>query len=88
MLTVYSKTNCPACVNAKNLLNKYSIEFKEVKIDEDQAAKDFVLSEGHRQVPQIYNGNKLFVQGGWLGLMKMSESEIRTILYGNEQLAA
>lgn len=88
MLTVYSKTNCPACVNAKNLLTKYNINFNEVKIDENPEAKEFVLAEGHRQVPQIYNGDELFVQGGWLGLMKMSESDIRNILYGTEALAA
>ena len=88
MLTIYSKNNCPACSNAKTFLTKMDIPFTEIKIDEVPEAKAFVLAENHRQIPQIYNEGKLFVQGGWLGLMKMTENEIRTILYGAESIAA
>lgn len=87
MLKVYSKTNCPACVNAKNLLDRYEIPYDEVKIDHDEQAKQFILSEGHRQVPQIYNGDKVFVEGGWLGLVKMSKEQINSILYGELKAA-
>ena len=83
MLTVYSKTNCPACVNAKVLLEKYQIPFEEVNVDKDQAAKEFIISEGHRQAPQIYKGKDVFIQGGYLGLMKMSEEEVKKLLYGS-----
>jgi glutaredoxin 3 len=61
MLTVYSKNNCPFCVQAKNLLTLKNIPFTEVKIDEDSTAKEFVLNEGHRTVPQIYLDGKLSV---------------------------
>lgn len=77
MLTVYSKNNCPFCVQAKNLLALKNIPFTEVKIDEDAAAKDFVLSEGHRTVPQIYKDGKLFVQGGFQGLSKLTEDQLK-----------
>lgn len=82
MLTVYSKTNCPACVNAKVLLEKYKIPFEEINMDKDQSAKEFIISEGHRQAPQIYKGKDVFIQGGYLGLMKMSEDEVKKLLYG------
>lgn len=82
MLTVYSKTNCPACVNTKVLLEKYQIPFEEVNMDKDQTAKEFIISEGHRQAPQIYKGKDVFIQGGYLGLMKMTESDIKKLLYG------
>lgn len=82
MLTVYSKTNCPACVNAKVLLEKYQIPFEEVNMDKDLAAKEFIISEGHRQAPQIYKGKDVFIQGGYLGLIKMTESEVKKLLYG------
>lgn len=77
MLTVYSKNNCPFCVQAKNLLALKNIPFTEVKIDEDASAKDFILSEGHRTVPQIYKDGVLFVQGGFQGLSKLTEDQLK-----------
>jgi len=77
MLTMYSKNNCPFCVQAKNLLTLKNIPFTEIKIDENLSAKEFILSEGHRTVPQIYRGNKLFVEGGFQGLSKLTEEQIK-----------
>ena len=73
MITVYSKNNCPYCVQAKNLLQLKGIVFEEVKIDEDSEAREFVLGEGHRTVPQIYQHGKLLVEGGFQGLKKQPE---------------
>lgn len=81
-LVVYSKSNCPNCVKTVKLLELYGIPFKLVKIDEDPLAKEFILSQGHRQIPQFYVGDKLFINGGYLGLVKMSEREIKELLYG------
>jgi len=77
MLTVYSKNNCPFCVQAKNLLQLKGIEYEEIKIDENPEAREFVLAEGHRTVPQIYKDGALFVQGGYQGLSKLTESELK-----------
>lgn len=73
MITVYSKNNCPYCVQAKNLLQLKGIKYQEVKIDETPDAREFVLAEGHRTVPQIYQDGKLLVEGGFQGLQKQSE---------------
>lgn len=73
MITVYSKNNCPYCVQAKSLLQLKGVEFEEVKIDEDVGAKDFILTEGHRTVPQIYQDGKLLVEGGFQGLKRQSQ---------------
>jgi glutaredoxin 3 len=70
MITVYSKNNCPYCVQAKNLLTARGVTFQEVKIDEDAEAKEFIVKEGHRTVPQIYQDGKLLVEGGYTGLAK------------------
>ena len=79
MITVYSKNNCAFCVQAKNLLANKGIEFQEVKIDENTDARDFILAEGHRTVPQIYQDNKLLVEGGFNGLRKQSEEFFQTL---------
>ena len=70
MITVYSKNNCPYCVQAKNLLKLKGVEFEEIRIDQDSEAREFVLGEGHRTVPQIYQDGKLLVEGGYQGLSK------------------
>ncbi len=76
-LTVYSKTVCPYCVNAKNYLKSKNIPFQEINIEQDSPAREFIQSQGHRTVPQIYFEGKLFVEGGFQGLSKLSEAEIR-----------
>ena len=79
MLTVYSKANCPFCDRAKNLLTLKGIEFEEVRVDLDPAAREFVVNEGHRTVPQIYQAGKLFVEGGYNGLAKMTDAEFKVL---------
>ena len=76
-LTVYSKTVCPFCVNAKNYLKSKHIPFEEINIEEDEQARQFILEKGHRTVPQIYFEGKLFVEGGFQGLSKLTQTEIR-----------
>jgi glutaredoxin 3 len=73
MLTVYSKNNCPFCDKAKYLLETKGVAYEEVKIDETPEAREFVMSEGHRTVPQIYKDGKLLVEGGYMGLSKQPD---------------
>lgn len=80
MITVYSKNNCPFCVQAKNLLTLKKVQFEEVKIDEVPNAKEFILQEGHRTVPQIYKDGKLLVEGGFQGLSKQSDDFFKNLV--------
>ena len=76
MLTVYSKTVCPYCVQAKNYLKAKNITFREVNIEQDAEAREFITQQGRRTVPQIFMDGKIFVEGGWTGLSKMTAEEI------------
>jgi glutaredoxin len=76
MLTIYSKAACSFCDQAKALLKSKDIPFTEVRIDEDQSAREFIVSEGHRTVPQIYKDGKLFVKGGFQGLRALNNEEL------------
>lgn len=76
-LTVYSKTVCPFCVNAKNYLKSKQIDFDEINVEDNEDAREFILSKQHRTVPQIYFQGQLFVEGGFQGLSKMTEADIR-----------
>ena len=73
MITVYSKANCPFCVQAKNLLTLKGVTYEEVRIDQNSEAREFIVGEGHRTVPQIYQDGKLLVEGGFQGLSKQPE---------------
>ena len=76
MLVIYSKNNCPFCVMAKNYLQSKNINFREINIEQDAEAREFIQRQGLRTVPQIYMNGKLFVQGGWDGLSKMTAEDI------------
>jgi glutaredoxin 3 len=80
MLTVYSKNHCPFCDQAKALLKNKNIPYEEVKIDESPEAREFIVTEGHRTVPQIYKDGKLFVEGGFNGLRKLNEDQLKAAL--------
>ena len=84
MLTVYSKNNCPFCVQAKNILALKNIPFEEIKVDEVPEARQFIVEAGHRTVPQIYRNGKLFVEGGFQGLAKLTDEQIKEKLNANE----
>ena len=76
MLTIYSKTVCPYCVQAKNYLKSKNINFREINIEQDAEAREFITQQGLRTVPQIFMDGKIFVEGGWTGLSKMTAEEI------------
>ena len=77
MLTIYSKNNCGYCVQAKSLLKNNDIPFEEINIEEDADQMKFILSEGHRTMPQIYKDGKLFVEGGFQGLQGLGIDGIK-----------
>jgi glutaredoxin 3 len=77
MLTVYSKKNCPFCDKAKHLLNTKGVAYEEVNIEHDELAREFLRESGHRTVPQLYIGDQLFVEGGFTGLAKLSDDELK-----------
>lgn len=76
MLTVYSKTVCPYCVNAKNWLKMKNIPFTEINVEDDAQAREHMQQLGLRTVPQIFIGDKLFVEGGYSGLIKLTDDDL------------
>jgi glutaredoxin len=61
---------------AKSLLEDKNIEFEAINIEEDERARDFVISEGHRTMPQIYENGSLYVEGGFQGLRKKLQEQV------------
>ena len=67
-IIVYSKNMCGYCVQAKNLLKNKGFAFEEINIEEKPEAREFVIKEGHRTMPQIYIDGKSI--GGYHELLK------------------
>jgi glutaredoxin len=74
MITVYSKDSCPFCDRAKKLLESRGVEYKEINVSVDTEAREFLIDQGLRSVPQIYRGTTL-IPGGYQGLAGLSEEE-------------
>jgi glutaredoxin len=72
MLTVYTKNNCPFCDRAKGLLESRGIEYNTINLEDHPDARDFLVDQGLRSVPQIFNGTTL-IQGGYQGLAAKPE---------------
>ena len=67
MITVYSKNNCPFCDRAKALLESKDIPFTVIKMEENAGAREFLMEQGLRSVPQIFKDGGL-LPGGFQGL--------------------
>jgi len=54
MITVYTKDNCPACLNLKDQLRSGKREFTEIKIGKDITREEFMAKfPGVRTVPHM-----------------------------------
>lgn len=75
-LTVYCKPQCPFCDKTKRYLDNHNIAFREVNIEQDGTALEFMQQQGLKTVPQIFMDGKIFVEGGWSGLSNMTAADI------------
>lgn len=66
-ITIYTKSGCPNCVTAKNLLQSLNIEYKEIDIETGDRFANFVANyPDAKQMPQIFIGDQRV--GGLAGL--------------------
>jgi glutaredoxin len=78
MITVYSKNNCPFCDRAKALLESKEVPFKVIKMEDDTDAKEFLMDQGLRSVPQIFKDG-ILLPGGYQGLAGKNEDFWQTL---------
>lgn len=72
MIKVYSKNNCPFCDRAKSLLESKGVAYEAINIEEHPDAREFLVDQGLRSVPQIFKGTAL-LPGGYQGLAGKDE---------------
>ena len=76
MITVYTKNLCGYCHMAMKYLDDNNLEYKEINIDHNPEAKEFLKVGGHKTCPQIYYRSDILVEGGCNGLLALSKKQI------------
>lgn len=71
-ITIYTKTNCPNCVSAKQLLKSKGLPYSEVNLDNDAERAAFMdMFKDVRQMPQIFiNGQRVGSLAGLQAALK------------------
>jgi glutaredoxin-like protein NrdH len=52
-VTVYSKSNCPQCVQTYHYLDVLGIEYSTVDLDSSPAERSRLIAAGHRAAPVV-----------------------------------
>jgi len=69
MYVVYGTNSCVYCDRAKELLNKESVDYDVIDVNEDERAQEMFRSRTLRTVPQIFieddDGNEVEHIGGF-----------------------
>ncbi len=83
-VVIYSSNHCPYCTRAKDLLQRKQLNYKEIRVDQDenQMAKMVELS-GRRTVPQIFINDKPI--GGFDDLWALEQQGKLDLLLNGEQ---
>jgi len=71
---VYTTDYCPYCTRAKELLKHKGVDFQEIDVTGDDAAREALIkkSDGRKTVPQIFiNGQGV---GGFTDLYALDQS--------------
>ena len=69
---------------AKQYLERHGFEYEEIRVDTNPKARQFLIDEGHRTMPQIYHNGKLLVEGGGQALVQLDPKLIKELLDPNE----
>lgn len=66
-ITIYSKSHCPLCDQAKNLLKSKGLDYEEWSLDDEARRANFMAAfPDLKQMPQIWIGDQRV--GGFAGL--------------------
>ena len=77
---IYSKSTCPACVMAKDILNKKGAAYQEILLDDKpQEIQELQTRTGVHTVPQIFINGEFI--GGCSDLMELDrQNKLDTLL--------
>ena len=72
-VTIYTTVSCPYCVQAKRLLDRKGLTYREIDVTYDSALRiEMIKASGRRTVPQIFIGEQSI--GGFDELHALEQS--------------
>lgn len=72
--TIFTAPDCPYCTKAKALMDEVGIEYVEINVREDLAARDWMVEKsGQKRIPVIFSGSEIII--GFTG----NEDKIRAL---------
>ena len=63
MVKVYSTNSCPWCVKAKNYLTSINVEYVELNVQEDMAAREEMVSKSKQMGVPVLDINGEIIVG-------------------------
>lgn len=59
-IIIYTVSQCPYCIKAKNLLDKKGLKYEEINIEGDNSLRQKMIerANGRKTVPQIFIDNQ------------------------------
>ena len=73
-IKIYSKTTCPACLMAKDILDKKGAQYEEIILDnKPEEIQELIAKTGMKTVPQIFINGEL--KGGWSHLKEIDKKK-------------
>lgn len=65
MITVFTKNNCPSCIFTKRKLQELGVNYKEINVDDDLTALEYLMEHGFRSLPVVFKDDEPVVIGGY-----------------------
>lgn len=82
---IYSKTTCPACSLAKEVLTKKGVKYEEIILDDKpEQLQELIAKTQLRTVPQIFINGQLI--GGCSDMMSLDEKNQLDVLLQADSL--
>ncbi len=79
IVKIYTKTTCPACDLAKQVLTKKGVQYEEFSLDDKpEELKSLIEKTNMKTVPQIFINNQLI--GGCSDMMDLDKKNQLDIL--------
>lgn len=65
MIKVYTKNDCFPCKMTKRKLQELGVNYKEINVDENLSALEYLMECGMRSLPVVFKDDEPIVIGGY-----------------------
>ncbi len=63
MIKIYTKTNCVQCKQSKLWLKNHELNYKEINVEDDLEAYNYLMANNLRTLPVVFNNGELIAMG-------------------------